>query len=209
MLLLPAIPSTPSLPCPLRVPHCTIKVPLELLHKGRQQHTCSLPRHRRGFRWAPCLAAVASASDAGREVVVGIDLGTTNSAVACIKDGQPVCIANADGDTLTPSIVTFQPDGTTLVGRAAKQAQAKNPSTTFYSVKRLIGREWSSPAVQEEAQRLAYTVSFLLGNCQRGLALVGSSSIPRFESETRWHLGSLDCDYMSLWWWWWWWWWTA
>lgn len=177
MLLLPAISSSQSLPCPLRGAH-SINVPLQL-HTGCQPHTCSLPRHRR----APHLAAVASASDPGREVVVGIDLGTTNSAVACIEDGQPVCIANADGDTLTPSIVTFQPDGTTLVGRAAKQAQAKNPSTTFYSVKRLIGREWCSPAVQEEAQRLAYTVSFLLGNCQRGLALVNSSSIPHYENE--------------------------
>lgn len=95
---------------------------------------------------------------ASGEVVVGIDLGTTNSAVAHMVDGQPVCIPNSLGDTLTPSIVSFQPDGTTTVGRAAKQAQAKSPDTTYYSVKRLIGRSWSDPAVQEEAKRLAYTV---------------------------------------------------
>lgn len=105
-------------------------------------------------------AAAGASPPASREVVVGIDLGTTNSAVAYIVDGQPVCIPNSLGDTLTPSVVSFQPDGITTVGRAAKQAQGKNPSTTYYSVKRLIGRSWSSPAVQEEAQRLAYTVSW-------------------------------------------------
>ncbi len=112
---------------------------------------------------SPAAAVVAAAAAAGvppasREIVVGIDLGTTNSAVAYIVDGQPVCIPNSLGDTLTPSIVSFQSDGTTTVGRAAKQAQAKSPSTTYYSVKRLIGRRWSDPAVQEEAKRLAYTV---------------------------------------------------
>lgn len=96
-----------------------------------------------------------------KEVVVGIDLGTTNSAVAHIVDGHPVCIPNASGDTLTPSVVSFQPDCTTLVGRAARQEQSKHPGTTYYSVKRLIGRSWADAAVQEEAQRLAYPVSEL------------------------------------------------
>lgn len=89
---------------------------------------------------------------------MGIDLGTTNSAVAYIVDGHPVCIPNALGDSLTPSVVSFQPDGTTLVGLPAKQAQSKSPGTTYYSVKRLIGRSWSDAAVQEEAGRLAYPV---------------------------------------------------
>ena len=92
------------------------------------------------------------------DVVVGIDLGTTNSAVAYIVDGKPQCIPNALGDTLTPSIVSFQADGSTLVGLAAKQAQRQAPSTTYYSVKRLIGRTWDDPAVQSEAPRLAYNV---------------------------------------------------
>jgi hypothetical protein len=106
-------------------------------------------------------AQVDSTPEEVREVVVGIDLGTTNSAVAYIVDGHPICIPNSVGDTLTPSIVSFQPDGTTLVGRAAKQAQSTSPSTTYYSVKRLIGRSWSDSAVQEESQRLAYTVRVL------------------------------------------------
>lgn len=95
---------------------------------------------------------------------MGIDLGTTNSAVAHIVDGQPVCIPNQAGDTLTPSIVSFQADGSTLVGRAAKQAQSKSPDTTYYSVKRLIGRSWADAAVQQEAARLAYTVSCVSGD---------------------------------------------
>lgn len=171
----------------------------------------------------------------GGEVVVGIDLGTTNSAVARIQDGVPVCIPNEDGDTLTPSIVgeaawetmggsggaweapaahacthgrcyrlnapcawphatrcmrdlqratgraaaatritrspcdarpparppqtptraAFQEGGGTLVGRAARGQPA---ATTYYSVKRLIGRQADDPVVQEEARRLAYQV---------------------------------------------------
>lgn len=119
------------------------------------------PAKRRGVQAGPAVAAVAASdTSAGKEVVVGIDLGTTNSAVAHMVDGQPVCIPNSLGDTLTPSVVSFQPDGTTLVGRAAKQAQSNNPSTTYYSVKRLIGRSWSDAVVQDEMRRLAYPVSW-------------------------------------------------
>lgn len=86
---------------------------------------------------------------------MGIDLGTTNSAVARIKDGKPVCIANAAGDTLTPSVVAFLEDGSSLVGKDARRRPGPN---TFYSVKRLIGRTFEDPVVQEEAGRLAYQV---------------------------------------------------
>ncbi|WIA29514.1 hypothetical protein OEZ86_012015 [Tetradesmus obliquus] len=72
-----------------------------------------------------------------------------------MHDGKPICIPNDLGDTLTPSVVAFQPGGSSLVGRAAKQ---QDPRTTYYSVKRLIGRTWSDPAVQEERGRLAYEV---------------------------------------------------
>lgn len=90
------------------------------------------------------------------ELVVGIDLGTTNSVIAHIVDGKPVSIPNEQGDTLTPSVVSFLADGSTVVGRAAKK---QNPSTTYYSVKRLIGRVYADPAVQEERSRLAYKVT--------------------------------------------------
>jgi hypothetical protein len=101
------------------------------------------------------------------ELVVGIDLGTTNSAVARVVNGRPVCIPNALGDTLTPSVVCFRPpaggsSSDTLVGLAARQAATTHPDSTFYSVKRLIGRSWANPAVQEEAARLAYKASRVL-----------------------------------------------
>jgi molecular chaperone DnaK (HSP70) len=102
-----------------------------------------------------CAAAGGQQQQAAKELVVGIDLGTTNSAVACIKKGKPVCLPNKHGDTLTPSVVHFGPDGEPVVGKEAKKLAA---DTTYYSVKRLIGRAYSDPVVQEEQQRLAYKV---------------------------------------------------
>eukprot|EP00882_Tetradesmus_deserticola_P027828 GHRQ01030957.1.p1 GENE.GHRQ01030957.1~~GHRQ01030957.1.p1 ORF type:complete len:178 (+),score=62.21 GHRQ01030957.1:67-600(+) len=99
--------------------------------------------------------AVTAPPAEAAELVVGMDLGTTNSAIAYMHDGKPICIPNELGDTLTPSVVAFQPGGSSLVGRAAKQ---QDPRTTYYSVKRLIGRTWDDPAVQEERSRLAYEV---------------------------------------------------
>jgi molecular chaperone DnaK len=114
--------------------------------------------------------------------VVGIDLGTTNSAVAYMAaDGRPACIPNTAGDTLTPSVVCFRPPApwgdanesaaaaAPLVGRAARAAQVQHPSTTYYSAKRLIGRSWASPAVQEEAARLAYEVGCAWRECSTGV----------------------------------------
>eukprot|EP00878_Enallax_costatus_P032537 GHUV01035765.1.p1 GENE.GHUV01035765.1~~GHUV01035765.1.p1 ORF type:complete len:501 (+),score=142.98 GHUV01035765.1:78-1505(+) len=99
------------------------------------------------------------------EVVVGIDLGTTNSVIAHIVKGKPTCIPNEHGDTLTPSVVSFLPDGSTIMGRAAKK---QNPSTTYYSVKRLIGRQYADPAVQQERSRLAYKVAYKVSQDSEG-----------------------------------------
>ncbi len=96
--------------------------------------------------------------NAPRQVVVGIDLGTTNSAVAYVENGKPRCIPNGDGDRITPSVVTFLPDGSAAVGKRARQLAATHPSTSFYSVKRLIGRTFEDPVVQEELSRVAYPV---------------------------------------------------
>jgi Fe-S protein assembly chaperone HscA len=72
--------------------------------------------------------------------VVGIDLGTTNSLVACVEDGAPVVIRDATGDALVPSIVSFGEDGTVFVGREAQRRLLTAPSRTVYSVKRFMGR---------------------------------------------------------------------
>ena len=74
-----------------------------------------------------------------KEVVVGIDLGTTNSAVAYMEKGKPVCIPNSEGEPTTPSVVAVQPGGEVLVGKKARKYATLNPETTYYSVKRLIG----------------------------------------------------------------------
>eukprot|EP00887_Chlorella_sp_A99_P001468 scaffold8.g1468.t1 len=95
----------------------------------------------------------ASAADT---VVVGIDLGTTNSCVAVVEGGAPVVVPGADGAT-TPSVVAFGPDGAVLVGALAKRQAAANPRNTFYSVKRLIGQR--GEALEQQAARVAYDVA--------------------------------------------------
>ncbi len=78
-----------------------------------------------------------------QDVIVGIDLGTTNSLVAYMRQGQPVCVRGADGQhTLVPSVVHFAPDGSILVGDAAKEKLLLDPAHTIYSVKRLMGKAY-------------------------------------------------------------------
>ncbi len=81
--------------------------------------------------------------------VIGIDLGTTNSCVATLEGGEPKVIPNAEGSNTTPSIVAFTERGEKLVGQAAKRQAITNPEKTVFEVKRLIGRKFSSPEVQE------------------------------------------------------------
>lgn len=76
----------------------------------------------------------------GKEVVVGIDLGTTNSAISIVKDGSAIVVPNSEGQEVTPSVVSFQRDGAVAVGVEAKKLAHNSPETTFFSVKRLIGR---------------------------------------------------------------------
>ncbi len=83
--------------------------------------------------------------------------------IAYIEAGKPKCIPNEQGDPTTPSVVAILPDGEVLVGKTAKRQAAVNPSNTYYSVKRLIGREYDDEAVQQEIPRLAYKVR--LCNC--------------------------------------------
>src|SRR5688572_30607423 len=76
-----------------------------------------------------------------RKVVVGIDLGTTNSLVACMgSTGAPEIIPGPDGDPIVPSVVSISPSGEILVGKAARDALITHPDRTVYSAKRLMGR---------------------------------------------------------------------
>ena len=90
--------------------------------------------------------------------VIGIDLGTTNSCVAIMSGGDPVVIANAEGNRTTPSIVAITEKGERLVGQIAKRQAITNPENTIYSIKRLIGRKADSKEVREASKRLPYKV---------------------------------------------------
>src|SRR6058998_2940975 len=90
--------------------------------------------------------------------VIGIDLGTTNSCVAIMSGGDPVVIANAEGSRTTPSVVAITDKGERLVGQIAKRQAITNPENTIYSIKRLMGRKFRSPQVQEALKRLPYKV---------------------------------------------------
>jgi len=80
--------------------------------------------------------------------IIGIDLGTTNSCVAVMEGGDPVVIANQEGNRTTPSIVAFTESGERLVGQVAKRQAVTNSENTVYAIKRLIGRKYSSKEVQ-------------------------------------------------------------
>ncbi|NQZ97304.1 MAG: molecular chaperone DnaK [Myxococcales bacterium] len=89
--------------------------------------------------------------------VIGIDLGTTNSAVAVMEGGQPVVIANEEGGRTTPSVVGFSDNGERLVGAIAKRQAVTNPTGTIYSIKRFIGRRVDE--VPEETSLVPYEVA--------------------------------------------------
>src|SRR5512133_3404591 len=80
--------------------------------------------------------------------IIGIDLGTTNSCVAVMEGGDPVVIANQEGNRTTPSMVAFTENGERLVGQVAKRQAVTNSENTVYAIKRLIGRKFSSKEVQ-------------------------------------------------------------
>ena len=88
--------------------------------------------------------------------ILGIDLGTTNSAMAVLEGGHPTIIVNAEGDRTTPSVVGFRSDGDRIVGKAAKNQAVTNPSNTVFSIKRFMGRKYSE--VGSELKTVPYKV---------------------------------------------------
>ncbi|MDQ5988175.1 MAG: Chaperone protein DnaK [Syntrophus sp. SKADARSKE-3] len=91
--------------------------------------------------------------------IIGIDLGTTNSCVAVMEGGDPVVIANVEGNRTTPSIVAFTESGERLVGQVAKRQAITNPENTVYAIKRLIGRKYSSKEVQYDKSISPYKIT--------------------------------------------------
>ncbi|KAF2774406.1 heat shock protein 70 [Teratosphaeria nubilosa] len=90
--------------------------------------------------------------------VIGIDLGTTNSAVAIMEGKNPRIIENAEGARTTPSVVGFTKEGERLVGIAAKRQAVVNPENTLFATKRLIGRKFSDAEVQRDIQQVPYKI---------------------------------------------------
>jgi hypothetical protein len=113
------------------------------------------PRVTQRRRFAPCRCAGAAAAPDGG-VSIGVDFGTTNSAVASVSGRTPRILAGPDGARTTPSAVSFLPGGGVLVGAPAVRAAAANPASTFTSVKRVLGRAFDEPAVGEELALARY-----------------------------------------------------
>ena len=90
--------------------------------------------------------------------IIGIDLGTTNSCVAIMEGGDPVVIANKEGSRTTPSTIGFTESGERLVGQTAKRQAVTNPENTVFGVKRLIGRKYDSPEIQNDIGVLPYKI---------------------------------------------------
>ena len=98
--------------------------------------------------------------------ILGIDLGTTNSAMAVLEGGSPTIIVNAEGDRTTPSVVGFRADGDRVVGKAAKNQAVTNPKNTVFSIKRFMGRKYS------ECTSELKTVPYEVKDGQGGRAVV-------------------------------------
>src|SRR5437764_7376674 len=90
--------------------------------------------------------------------IIGIDLGTTNSAMAVMQAGKQEIIANSEGNRTTPSVVAVNKNKERLVGQVARRQQVTNSKNTIYEVKRLIGRNWSDKEVQRDLKLMGYEI---------------------------------------------------
>ena len=90
--------------------------------------------------------------------ILGIDLGTTNSAMAVVKGGEPEIIENAEGARTTPSVVAISKTGERLVGLLARRQAVTNPKNTVYQIKRFIGHSFDEPAVQKDRESVPFEV---------------------------------------------------
>src|SRR3989344_842658 len=90
--------------------------------------------------------------------IIGIDLGTTNSAMAVMQAGKPEIIANSEGNRTTPSVVAINKNGERLVGQVANHQRVTNPTNTIFGVKRLIGRKFTDKEVQRDIELMPYKI---------------------------------------------------
>src|ERR1700742_5389852 len=90
--------------------------------------------------------------------ILGIDLGTTNSAMAVMEGGEPRVLENAEGARTTPSVVALSKTGERLVGLIARRQAVTNPKNTIYQIKRFIGHTFDEPAVQKDIKSVPFEV---------------------------------------------------
>ena len=94
-----------------------------------------------------------------KEITIGIDLGTTNSCVAILENGQPKVIENNEGARTTPSVVAYVKNDKKLVGQVAKNQRISNPKNTLFAIKRLIGRKYNDSVVQKNKSTVPYEIT--------------------------------------------------
>ena len=112
----------------------------------------------RAKQFSPAFARFESTDEKVKGAVIGIDLGTTNSAVAIMEGKTPKIIENSEGARTTPSVVAFSADGERLVGVAAKRQAVVNPENTLFATKRLIGRKFTDTEVQRDIKEVPYKI---------------------------------------------------
>src|SRR5260370_17479517 len=91
--------------------------------------------------------------------IIGIDLGTTNSAMAVMQAGKPEIIANSEGNRTTPSVVAVNKNGERLVGQVARRQQVTNSKNTVYKLKRLTGRKLTAKEPQRDLHLMGYDIT--------------------------------------------------
>ena len=90
--------------------------------------------------------------------ILGIDLGTTNSAMAYVEGGTPKVIENAEGARTTPSVVALAKNGERLVGLLAKRQAITNPANTVFGIKRLMGHRFEEPAIKRDVEMAPFKI---------------------------------------------------
>jgi molecular chaperone DnaK (HSP70) len=121
--------------------------------RGRSQVAGRRERNRRFQKWNG-----KDMSAADRDIVIGIDLGTTNSLVAVCDEAGPRLLRDNNGEGLIPSFLAFSPDGRVLIGQEAKAHAVENPTSTIFSIKRLMGRGFDELTATGELAQLPYAV---------------------------------------------------
>jgi len=129
--------------------------------------------------------------------VIGIDLGTTFSAVAVMEAGEPVIIPNAEGGRITPSVVAVSKSGERLTGQVAKRQAITNPENTIFSIKRLIGRKFDEPTVEYDRKLLSFKITraangdawVVMGNKEYSPAEISAMILQKLKTDAEAYLG--------------------